>query len=290
MCHPVARRGGPAVGAVLNRQLLWHDVTIGTDGRAAAELDLLLATATHPMDAACRIRYDLAGGDAAGRDEAHTIVEDGDVLAQGLSTVEARDLIHQRAHRRAFELASRKGWVRLHGGVIDVDGHRVVVLGPSGAGKTSLCVRLMLDGGDLQGDESFLLRGDEVLAVPRPLHLKPGGAAVNPDLGTVVAPLPEVDGLALLDPRRQLGRPWALTVAPVDVLVLLEPADGRAVHSRPLSIADALPVVVDQLFPLVETKSALIDAAAGFVSGVRRHRLSVGDTAAMSNEIGLLIS
>ena len=62
---------------------------------------------------------------------------------------------------------------------------RVLVVGPSGSGKTTLAARLLLDGADVQGDESVLVRRDASLAVPRALHLKPGYAPLLPELAAL---------------------------------------------------------------------------------------------------------
>ena len=209
------------------------------------------------------------------------VLEDGDLLAGSLTSRAARDLVHQRLHRRAFELASRKGWVRLHGAVVDVDGARIVVTGPSGAGKTSLCVRLLLDGGDVQCDESFLVREGVVLASPRPLHLKDGATTANPDIAPAAGRAPCLDGVTLVDPRRHLERDWSLTFAPPDVVAVLDPAATLG-SVMPMTTAEAMPDVLAGLFPVTETKQGLLGAATALVSGTARLRLGPADTAAMS--------
>ncbi len=247
----------------------------------AGELDALLPTAGHPMVAERSVRYRV---EHEGRRRLR-VIEDDDLLVGALTPRQARDLVHQRLHRRAFELAARKGWVRLHGGVIDVDGRRIVVIGPSGSGKTSLCVRLLLDGGAFQGDESLLVRDGMVLAVPRPLHLKVGAAGVNPDIGGALASAPTLDGVALVDPVAHLGRPWSLTVARAELMVILDPTGRPPATGSPLATTEALPHVVAELFPVIETKPALLAAATALCSGATCVRLTTGDTTVMSAAI-----
>ncbi len=133
---------------------------------------------------------------------------------------EAADVVHVRAHRRAFELASLSGWARVHAATIDLDDARVLVVGPSGAGKTTLAARLLLDGADVQGDESVLVRRGESLAVPRALHLKPGSDHILPELAELLPTMPVLNGVTVLDPAR-IGRPIVLRLAPVTHVVML---------------------------------------------------------------------
>jgi ABC-type branched-subunit amino acid transport system ATPase component len=45
---------------------------------------------------------------------------------------------------RGRDRASRSGWVRVHAARVDLDGARVLVVGASGTGKTTLAARLPL--------------------------------------------------------------------------------------------------------------------------------------------------
>ena len=105
------------------------------------------------------------------------VTEEGDLLATVATPEDAADVVHVRAHRHAFELASLSGWAQVHAATVDLattEGReRVLVVGPSGAGKTTLATRLLLDGADVQGDESVLVRRGESLAVPAPSTSSP---------------------------------------------------------------------------------------------------------------------
>ena len=165
------------------------------------------------------------------------ITEEGDTLATVATTEEAADLVHVRAHRRAFELASLSGWARVHAATVDLatlEGRRarVLVVGPSGAGKTTLATRLLFDGADVQGDESVLVRRGESLAVPRALHLKPGAPLVLRELTAVLPELPVVGEVTVLDPAR-VQRPVTLRIAPVEHVVVLTGPPFRARIASP---------------------------------------------------------
>jgi hypothetical protein len=210
------------------------------------------------------------------------IEEEGDVLATVTSAEGAADLVHVRAHRRAFELASRSGWARVHAATVDLDGARVLVVGPSGAGKTTLATRLLLDGADVQGDESVLVRRGDSLAVPRALHLKPGADRVLPELAGVLPALPVVGEVTVLDPAR-VGRPVTLRRAPVAHVVLLAgPRVGPdAVTCTPVDGGAVLEALLTDAFPLTETKAGMVSVLAGAMVSARGHRLTSGPPGVM---------
>ena len=260
---------------MLTRRVLTDDVRIRADDEVLEPLDALFATAEHAEPAERSLAYEVeAQVDGGGC----RVVEDGDDLAARVDVNTARDLVHQRAHRRAFELASRRGWLRIHGGLVDVDGHRIAVIGPSGAGKSTLCLRFLLDGADFQGDESLLVRGREAQAVPRPIHLKAGAADIQTEVAEVLGGLPVVEGVALLDPARVLGREWRLTTRALDAIVLL----GTGRHERTLSTADALPHLLAEVFPVVEGKRRVVGALSDLLRDTPVHPVATATPAAMS--------
>jgi hypothetical protein len=257
-------------------------VTVEGRAEVVGALDELLADVAHPMPAAVQAAYAVERPGPLGT--GFVVHEDGDRLAEVASATDARDVVHQRVHRRAFELAARKGWARLHGALVDVDGARVAIVGPAGAGKTTLALALALDGAGIQGDESLLVRDGESLAVPRPLHLKPGIDHQLPALARVLGDLPRVGDVAILDPGRHLALPWALSAAPVDHVVLLEPGD-RSVRCEPVGPTAAMPRLVPELFPLVEDKATLLARLSELVRATPVHTLTVGEPASMIGAI-----
>ena len=249
------------------------------DPQAVAQLAALVPDAEHPMRAQRSMRYTVTRGDAG-----YEVEEEGDALAILADADEAADAVHVRAHRRAFELASLAGWVRVHAATVDLDGTRVLVVGPSGSGKTTLAARLLLDGADVQGDESVLVRRDASLAVPRALHLKSGYAQLLPELAELGPTLPTVRDVTVLDPIR-LGRAWRLREAPVDHVVLLADPVGEggkeSVRCTAVDGGTVLEALLTDAFPLAETKARMVSTLAGAIVRARGHRLTPGPPAAM---------
>ena len=255
----------------LVRRVLWNRLEVDAPAEVRDALDAVLPTAEHGFPAGETFRYAVE----ADGDDGFRVIEGSDLLGRVPTVVAARDLVHARFHRRVFERASLAGWVRVHGALVDLDGARVLCTGPEGSGKSTLALRLLLDGVSVQGDESVMLSGRDAVAVARPLHCKPGTEAVVPELGAVGADAPVVDGIRILDPAR-LGRSWTLTVGPVDHVVVLAggPASDAPTALGPATALDVLPDLVDALFPVTESKPALLGALARALQGVGCHRLA----------------
>lgn len=177
------------------------------------------------------------------------------------------DEVFGRAYRRAFELASLKGWVRFHGAVVTIGGARIAIVGPSRAGKTTLALALLARGHGVETDESFIARGADVMAVARRLHVKPGWVDVVPD-ATFVNDAPVLDGtppLRAVDPTEH-GFPWRLTDGPIDQVVLLSRTDAVS-RMDPVGASAAVQLLIDESFAVTETRSAIVRQAAALVRG-----------------------
>ena len=279
MHRAVARRRCPPIAGTdeaLEVRLLWHTVTVDGAPEVVGQLATLLATAEHPMPPRRHMHYTVAREGTGFR-----VFEEGDVVAPASDALSAADVVQVRAHRRAFELASLSGWVRVRAATVDLENTRVLIVGPPGAGTTTLAARLLLDGADVQGAESVLVRRAASLAVPGALRLKVGYERWLPELDRFRARLPTVGDATLLDPVR-VGRSWRLREAPIEHVVLLGepggpggPADGGAVLEALLAGA----------FPVTETKAGMVATLAGAIARARGHRLARGAPSAMAETL-----
>lgn len=253
---------------------MWHAVSVETDEVAlAGELAALIASARHPMEASRTQSYTVRR-----HERGLAVSEEGDALALVTSAGEACELIHERSHRRAFELAALKGWRMLRGALVDIDGRRLLLLGAPGVGKTIVTLRLGLAGAAIQGDDRVLVRDGEVFALPRPLALPDDAAALIPAPGRLERALPQRGRATLIDPLRDLGLPWNLRIAPIVHIVELVrgPAQEAATACAPLELLAPLGAALgpaDQLSP------ELLALCAQLLRAATAHRLSVGDPA-----------
>jgi hypothetical protein len=241
------------------------------DDATAAALAAAVPHAEHSFDATLRQRYDVTPNRAG-----YAIAEERDALAIAPTPQDACDAIVERSLRRAVELASLKGWVRLRGALVDLDGSRILLIGGSGTGKTVLALRLALAGAAFQGDDSVLLWQGSTLAVPCLPILRPGGEELLPELAAAPAPGWRPGGLTRIDPRGALKAPWRLRIARVNHVVVLE-RSGRDAICAPSATASVLPDLAGELAPVTESRPVMVRALTEMLSGARCHRLSVGD-------------
>lgn len=247
------------------------------DDATVAALRDAVAVVEHPMAPSRTQRYDVTAGRGG-----HVIAEEGDRLAIVSSPQDACGAIVARARRRSLELASLKGWVQLRGALLDLDGSRILLVGPGGAGKTVLALRLALAGALLQGDDSVLLRDGSTIAFPALPVIAPGAQTLLPELATAL--LPGAGDTRRLDPARALGVQWRLRIARVDHVVVLEQGE-REVSARPTAPAHVLAPLTAALAPVTESKPVLLRALTAMLAGARCHTLSVGDPLEMERAV-----
>ncbi len=244
--------------------LLWHRVQVTFDSEAVGSaIEPLVQHARQPIDPVATMDLairTLAPSDRRRGSTRYEVLDRGDQLAVVDSPLEAGHLTFERVQRRAFELASRKGWLRVHGAVLHHSDQRIAVVGHSGVGKSTLTLTNAALGHTTEADESFLTREGTVLAVPRRFHCEADIIELVPDLAHLVgeAPLLEVDPpVVAIDPAT-IDSGWATESAPLDLLaVLVDP--GADPSRRLLSSAEALPYLLHQAFPTIETKAAVLE-------------------------------
>lgn len=117
----------------------------------------------------------------------------------------------------ALSLALReKGLFHLHAAaVMRPAGEGVLVVGGSGAGKTTATIALLEAGYAFLGDDALLLaEGPELCAFPRPFHLGPATLAAFPRLGALAGGTSGHGDKRDLDPRRAFPERRRATMGP----------------------------------------------------------------------------
>jgi len=220
------------------------------------------------------VRYTVTGAGP------YQLSEDAEPVAELASADDVVFVVYQRCYGLAAELLQQAGWVALHGALATIDGVRVLVAGPKGAGKTTLALRLLFDGHPVEGDERVHLRDGDAVALPRRFHCKPGVERHVPELAPLLASLPTttawIDGapqtITAFDPT-ECGIGWQLRCGPVDACVLLSDTDaGADARVEPLPTARALPLITEHLFDhpglespaVASTVAALLRTAPAF--------------------------
>lgn len=265
---------------------MWHSVEIRTDTHEAlVACEPLYQRAVQPVLPVATMRLEIRA-----HGEGYEVYDNGDLLTTCGGADEAGVAVFERVQRRAFELASLRGWLRIHGAVLDVAGRRVAVIGPSGSGKTTLCIAALAAGHRVEADESFLTDGRDVLAVPRRFHCEAGTLDLVPAAQPWVESAPVLSDEPVtwaLDPSIAVAD-WAVRIAPLDAIVLLD--GSRPPGLAPVTMPDALPQLLSQTLPTVESRAAVMARLAPLLGQVRVLALGGGHQLTPGERLRLLAS
>ncbi len=260
-------------------QLLWHRISVDGDDEAIERLRAIVPALRHPFEPVREQTYSIHRVDGV-----YVVEEEGDHLDSAADVDGAVDAVYVRAYRRAFELASLKGWVRVHAVTADVAGRRMLLVGPSGVGKTTLALHLLAAGEQVQGDESVLVRRGASMAVPRGFHVKRGGESAVPAFASIVAASPRAGDVAVVDPHR-LAPETPLRVAPIDEIVLLGDDGSGITRWSPVDRAAVLQALIRESFVVTETKNALVGTLVDASGNAAGRSIIRGPLDAMSDAL-----
>ncbi len=158
---------------------------------------------------------------------------------------------------------------------------RILVVGESGAGKTTLTLRLLDAGYAVEGDEQFIVWPNRAIARPRTLRVKDGSLAHVPRLAAAIAASPRIefwDGAPLyaVDPAIA-GRPWRIAEGGVEDIFFLEPNHGGLSRLKPLAAHEALRrLLAESTLPTSAVGQAVV-RLRGILAKARLHALLLGD-------------
>ena len=257
-------------------QLLNCNVEIVTESPDVRQaLAYLVQDAVHPFPPSNTLRYDVLEEHSG----AFNIVESGEVLGSGLSAMRVMETIYTHCHEIAHRCFPKH--MRLHAGSVTIHGKHVAFVGRKGSGKTTLMLQMVFDGMDVHGDELLLIMEDgKSLAFPRRFHVKQSAFEMMSDLCLVQDKLP----FALLPDGGKLygfaptnvGRPWSLDFAPLDIVFFLRPNHGGTTTVTSIAKDEAIRRVRKQItFP--ERSPVWAASFMGIVAGVKFFILSNGD-------------
>ncbi|WCO65972.1 hypothetical protein PO878_15840 [Iamia majanohamensis] len=278
----------PALRAPVAYRMLWHRVEVTSEDPAVLDLVDRMSPAAEQDELAPE---QLLGLDVVGEGSGFVVRSGPRRVGTAADARQAAELVVGWVHRTAFEEAAGRGWARLHGLVAERGGRRLVAVGPSGVGKTTLALALLAAGWEVQGDESFVTAAGRCLAVPRRFQVKPGTAAAVPEAAGWIARgdrLDHLPGIRITDPTVS-GRPWRSTMGPIDHLVALVRTDGSSAVT-PSSTPEALAALRSELFVTVDRPAALARALTDLVCAATLHRAEVGPDGRLAERLGTLVS
>jgi len=200
-------------------------------------------------------------------------------VQHALTPPHARDLLYRRIH--AIESAEQAPFVSLHAATLRLDGHRLVLVGDRGSGKTTLAAALVFDGFALEGDEAIYLTPAGAIARPRSMRIKQAGLRLLPQLAPYLDRLPYyLDWLDrkifAFDPRAA-GLAWRIDRGPIHHLVLIEPNHGGRSVVSPLAESAAVAALLPHATFGDGGGGRSLGAIAAIARGAHLHRLALGD-------------
>jgi hypothetical protein len=171
---------------------------------------------------------------------------------------------------------------------------RILVVGESGAGKTTLSLRLLDAGYAVEGDEQFIVWPSRAIARPRTLRVKGGSLAHVPRLAAAIAASPRIgfwDGAPLyaVDPAIA-GRPWRIAEGGVEHVVFLEPNHGGLSHIKPIAAHEALRRLLAESVLPPDAVGQAVMRLRGILAKARLHALLLGDLDRALWQIGNIIA
>jgi hypothetical protein len=211
----------------------------------------------------------------------YRITEDHKMPEEAL---DARSVV-DRLHSKLFlhSVADRPQASLLHAAAVRRANQRVLLVGSESAGKTTLALRLLQNGFDLESDEHVFLEEDGIIARPRGCRVKENSLGLLPVIaGTIGAAPVYVDDYGRrtfnVDPRL-IGGSWRITKGPVDAVIMLQPNHGGYSSLRPLPALAVAQALMSELGLRDSGRSTSIRAVAQLVSRAKLYDLSLGDHA-----------
>src|SRR5262249_11172774 len=110
------------------------------------------------------------------------------------------------------------------------DSIRGLIIGNRGSGRTTLVLRLMLEGFYVECEECVLVREQNVLALPRALRVKQETLRLLGPPASIVAASPSCEdwyGRRIYSVKPSNGgQPWLIEAGPTSLLIFIEPNHG----------------------------------------------------------------
>ena len=140
-------------------------------------------------------------------------------------------------------VSTEHGAPLLHGATVVIGGRRLLLVGHTGAGKSTLSLHLALHGHGVEGDEHLVVRAAEVVARPRTLRLKSGTLSLIAGLPAAALSAPSIAGwdgglIRAVSPALA-GGAWVIRPGPLAGIVFLVANHGGRSAARRIAAEDS---------------------------------------------------
>jgi hypothetical protein len=170
----------------------------------------------------------------------------------------------------------------VHGAtLLSPNGERIIVVGPKGAGKSTLTLHLLLRGYAFEGDEHVVIRDADVVARARRLRIKPGSLPLVPRFADAILRSPTLrddSGMSVyaVDPT-VFGAPWRISTGLVSRLIFITPNHGgRSAFTR-MDGDEAFRALAEHCLLPAEQRAAAASRLRQLAIHTPAWRLALGD-------------
>jgi hypothetical protein len=219
-------------------------------------------------------------------DAGYRIKQDGQLIGEQPSPHDVAGALHEQLVM--LSLADFPRSPLIHAASLTRLGHRLLLVGPKGGGKTTLTLKLIQQGYGVEGDENVFVTGDAVAARPRALRIKQSTSILYPAIGDALreaAYYENENSLRIynLDPRKAGASRWRIEMGRADTVVLLRPNHNGNSSLRPISPLHLVREVISETAFREGNRAEAVANIAGIVRGARGFQLWLGDLEAAAS-------
>ncbi len=212
----------------------------------------------------------------------YRIIQNDEVLREQMTAKAVIETLH--AHLVILSLADYPTAPLVHAASLRCGGRRVLLVGPKASGKTTLALRLIQDGYEIEGDENVFVTSKGLVARPRGLRVKQSAGALLPGLSQVLSTASYYEDtlgqrIYNLDPRRAGARSWRIEQGRADAVILLRPNHGGYSSLRPVSSLTLMQDVMLECGLPRTDRGRAVSLLTKLIGTAKSFDLSLGDLA-----------
>jgi hypothetical protein len=257
----------------------------------ARNLDRRFLLRTDDADLAQQLSFLACEPDVAGRPPPDTVIavdrrgdsifvtEEGSELKRLYCPKATLEFLHMQLF--GYAVAERPNATLIHGACLRRDGRRFLLAGTKGAGKSTLTLRLIQAGFEIEGDEHVFVENGRIIARARACRVREESLPYVPEFAVAIEASPcyrNYDGQRIfnVDPRR-LGVTWRIEEGEVGHVFALHPNHGGYSSLREMAPSTLVRFLVPETGRRASERGRSIAALAEIARRARGFDLSLGD-------------
>ena len=208
-------------------------------------------------------------------------MQDGAVIHEVMTAQAAMEFLHVQLF--ASSIGDFPDASILHTACLRRDGRRLLLVGSKATGKSTLTLRLIGAGYEIEGDEHVFVDGVQVIARPRACRIRESSLPYLPEMAQIIMASPRYQEawsgtFFNVDPRA-FGVDWRIERGAVDCIFVLRPNHGGYSSIRPMQPSALMQCLMSQTGWREAHRNASVASIAAVSSSVRAFDLSLGDHA-----------